>query len=44
MSLAERCCDMNMDYFEAAHADGVLDKKTKQLIHICMVLAFRCEP
>jgi len=44
MSLADKCCDMHMDYYYATHEDGVLDRKTKQLIHICMVLAFRCEP
>jgi alkylhydroperoxidase/carboxymuconolactone decarboxylase family protein YurZ len=33
-----------MDYYGVAHEDGVLSAKTKQLIHICMTLAFRCEP
>jgi len=32
------------DFFDAAHADGALDKKTKELIHIAVVLALHCEP
>lgn len=32
------------EFFDAAHADGVLDKKTKELIHLAVVLALHCEP
>jgi alkylhydroperoxidase/carboxymuconolactone decarboxylase family protein YurZ len=32
------------EFFDAAHADGALDKKTKELIHIAVVLALHCEP
>ena len=32
------------DFFDAAHDDGALDKKTKELIHIAVVLALHCEP
>jgi alkylhydroperoxidase/carboxymuconolactone decarboxylase family protein YurZ len=32
------------DYFDAAHAPGALDGKTKELMHIALVLAMRCEP
>jgi alkylhydroperoxidase/carboxymuconolactone decarboxylase family protein YurZ len=31
-------------FFDAAHAEGALDKKTKELIHLAVVLALRCEP
>ena len=32
------------EFFDAAHADGALDKKTKELIHLAVVLAQHCEP
>ncbi|MDQ6899027.1 MAG: hypothetical protein M3072_05885 [Candidatus Dormibacteraeota bacterium] len=32
------------DYFKEAHADGALDAKTKELMHLALVLAFHCEP
>jgi len=32
------------EFFDAAHADGVLDAKTKELIHITVALALGCEP
>ena len=31
-------------FFKSAHSEGVLDEKTKQLMHIALVLAMRCEP
>lgn len=31
-------------YFDEAHKAGVLDEKTKELIHIAVVLALHCEP
>ncbi len=31
-------------FFDAAHAPGALDAKTKELIHIAVVLAQHCEP
>jgi alkylhydroperoxidase/carboxymuconolactone decarboxylase family protein YurZ len=32
------------DYFEEAHAAGALDAKTKELMHLALVLALHCEP
>jgi alkylhydroperoxidase/carboxymuconolactone decarboxylase family protein YurZ len=32
------------DFFQSAHQAGALDAKTKELIHIALVLAMRCEP
>ena len=32
------------DFFESAHAAGALDAKTKELMHIALVLALGCEP
>ena len=32
------------DFFDAAHASGALDAKTKELIHLACVLALHCEP
>ncbi len=32
------------DFFEAAHEPGALDGKTKELMHIALVLALGCEP
>lgn len=32
------------EFFDAAHAPGVLDEKTKELIHIAVALALHCEP
>lgn len=30
--------------YDAAHAEGALDAKTKELIHLAVVLALHCEP
>ncbi len=32
------------NFFQSAHREGALDAKTKELIHIALVLAMRCEP
>lgn len=32
------------EFFDAAHAPGALDAKTKELIHLAVVLAQHCEP
>lgn len=32
------------EFFEGAHAAGALDEKTKQLMHLAVVLAVNCEP
>ncbi len=31
-------------YFAEAHASGALDAKTKELMHLALVLALHCEP
>ncbi|MCL8208156.1 MAG: hypothetical protein K6V97_08830 [Actinomycetia bacterium] len=31
-------------YFEENHATGALDAKTKELMHLALVLAYHCEP
>jgi len=31
-------------YFQDVHAGGALDAKTKELIHLALVLALHCEP
>jgi alkylhydroperoxidase/carboxymuconolactone decarboxylase family protein YurZ len=31
-------------YFRQVHADGTLDAKTKELIHLALVLSLHCEP
>lgn len=31
-------------YFDQAHAGGALDEKTKELMHLAVVLAVNCEP
>lgn len=31
-------------YFKEVHADGALDARTKELIHLALVLALHCEP
>jgi alkylhydroperoxidase/carboxymuconolactone decarboxylase family protein YurZ len=33
-----------VDYFKEAHAGGALDAKTKELMHLALVLALHCEP
>ena len=33
-----------VSYFREVHADGALDAKTKELIHLALVLAYHCEP
>jgi alkylhydroperoxidase/carboxymuconolactone decarboxylase family protein YurZ len=32
------------EYFEETHAAGALDAKTKELMHLALVLALHCEP
>lgn len=32
------------DYFKETHAAGALDAKTKELMHLALVLAYHCEP
>jgi alkylhydroperoxidase/carboxymuconolactone decarboxylase family protein YurZ len=32
------------DFFKEAHAEGALDGKTKELMHLALVLALHCEP
>ena len=32
------------DYFDETHAAGALDAKTKELMHLALVLALHCEP
>lgn len=32
------------EFFEAAHEAGALDAKTKELMHLALVLALGCEP
>jgi alkylhydroperoxidase/carboxymuconolactone decarboxylase family protein YurZ len=32
------------EYFSATHEDGALDAKTKELMHLALVLALHCEP
>jgi len=32
------------ELYDSAHAPGALDAKTKELIHIAVALAQRCEP
>ncbi|MBX5468187.1 MAG: hypothetical protein K6U14_11960 [Firmicutes bacterium] len=31
-------------YFAEAHESGALDAKTKELMHLALVLAYHCEP
>lgn len=31
-------------YFESVHEAGALDAKTKELMHLALVLALHCEP
>lgn len=31
-------------YFQETHEAGALDAKTKELMHLALVLAFHCEP
>jgi len=31
-------------YFKETHAEGALDAKTKELMHLALVLAYHCEP
>lgn len=44
MSLSEITREKHHEFFKSAHTGGVLDLKTKQLLHIAVVLALRCEP
>lgn len=32
------------EYFKTTHEDGALSAKTKELMHLALVLAFHCEP
>lgn len=32
------------EYFKETHAAGALDAKTKELMHLALVLAYHCEP
>lgn len=32
------------EYFDETHAAGALDAKTKELMHLALVLALHCEP
>ena len=32
------------DYFKETHGAGALDAKTKELMHLALVLALHCEP
>jgi alkylhydroperoxidase/carboxymuconolactone decarboxylase family protein YurZ len=32
------------EYFKESHAPGALDAKTKELMHLALVLALHCEP
>ena len=32
------------DFFKETHAAGALDAKTKELMHLALVLALHCEP
>lgn len=32
------------DFYKEAHAAGALDAKTKELMHLALVLALHCEP
>jgi len=31
-------------YFKETHAEGALDVKTKELMHLALTLAYHCEP
>lgn len=33
-----------VEYFKETHAAGALDAKTKELMHLALVLAYHCEP
>ena len=44
MRQADRARQEYKKFFEAARAPGILDEKTKELIHIALVLAYHCEP
>lgn len=33
-----------VEYFKETHAEGALDAKTKELMHLALVLAYHCEP
>lgn len=32
------------EYFQSVHQAGALDAKTKELMHLALVLALHCEP
>lgn len=32
------------EYFHKTHENGALDAKTKELMHLALVLAYHCEP
>ncbi len=43
MTLAKGTKEKFRGFYESAHEAGALDLKTKELIHIALVLAMRCE-
>ncbi len=43
MSLSKNTQNKFRAFFDSAHESGALDEKTKELIHIAVVLALRCE-
>ncbi len=43
MTTAKKGREKFVDYFETVHEAGALDDKTKELLHIAVVLALRCE-
>jgi len=43
-NLIDESLEKFQGFFKSAHSSGVLDAKTKQLMHIGLVLAMRCEP
>lgn len=44
MSLADETRLKYNNFYKSAHAEGVIDLKTKELLHIAVVLALHCEP
>ncbi len=44
MVLADESKEKFRSFFKSAHEPGALDAKTKELLHIVLVVAMRCEP
>ena len=44
MDLVHHTKEVYTDFFQSAHQKGALAAKTKELIHLALVLAMRCEP